>query len=494
MALALLLDGCDLNRLGSGLSDSFTTESSLAHNVAKTHESILKEVPLYNNIPLASYVNRIGQRVARATGSPPGSYRFFLLDDPETNAFAVPGGYIYVNRGLLALLGNEDELAAVIGHEIGHLQSGHSAAKIRARGGANVLAASAQSGGMILGVLTVNPFLLFGSMYGGAAASDPLVDALSSGYGREQEFEADKLGAAYANAAGYSPDAAGRAIAKLQGETEWINGVMRARGLTPPPQHGVFDSHPDNVARLQAVTAQAATLKRNPLPPEGDYLAAIDGMRYGLAERMGVQRGDSFYDGFHKQVLVVPKGWFVNQAVENQTVAFTAPQSAALVLFSSQKIVSDLEPQGFVQLYLSGAKVLGVTRTRNGRSEWRGTADIRDLHYEVTGWVEHGASGDLGYLLMGLRNTPAPPAKAAAVAWPQTYENVVAQMRAIRSDEMALAQSLALRVKPADGREKYAQLAVNAPMGVNAESLLRVINGQFPSGEPSKGQRLKVVQ
>ncbi len=136
----------------------------------------------------------------------------------------------------------------------------------------------------------------------------------------------------------------------------------------------------------------------------------------------------------------------------------------------------------------------GATRQRNGRSEWRGTADIRDLHYEVTGWIERDAKGDTGYLLMGLRNTPKPPAQAVPVSWPQSYEIFAAQMRPMRADEAVLAQALVLRIKPAATHERYAQLASNTPLGVNAEPLLRLINGQYPGGEPAKGQRLKLVQ
>lgn len=496
LALALLfsLPACDSGRLRQGLSESFTTESSLAKKGAETHKSILEEVPLYDHAALAAYVSRVGARVARTTGDAPGTYRFYLLDDPEANAFAVPGGHIYVNRGLLTLLASEDELAAILGHEIAHLKSGHSSAKVRARGGANVLTATATTGGTILGILTFNPLLMMGSIFGNMAYGDSLVAQLAAGYGREQEFAADRYGAEAAANAGYTPQAAVQAIGKLQSEAEFVQAALRARGITPPPQHGIFDSHPDNMARLQAVTAQVATLPRRALPLEGDYLGVLDGSRFGLAERLGVQRGTQFYDGFHQQVMAVPQGWFVNQSVESATVAFTAPQSAATILLSSQDIVADLDPATFVQLYLSGTTLQGKTSTRHGRSAWRGTADIRDLHYEVTGWIERDPKGDVGYLLMGLRNAPRPPAKPVTLAWPQSYETFASTMRAMRSDEQALARPLLLRIKPADGRDRYTQLAVNAPLGVNAEPLLRLINGQYPKGEPSKGQRLKLVQ
>ena len=487
-ASALLLVACDTARIARDLDQTFTTEESLARKSVETHAAITGDVPLYDRPVLAAYIERVGQRVVRSNGLT-GSYRFFLLDDPEVNAFAVPGGLIYVDRGLLALLDSEDQLAAVLGHELGHLQLGHSSARERTRGGTSLLLNTASTGGTLLGLLTFNPLLLAGSQFG-EAYTGTVVETLAAGFGREQELAADRFGATAAAKAGYAPTAGSAAIGKLQAEAEYTRAQLLARGITPPPQHGIFASHPDNLARLQAMTTLSASLPRQPRAAEADYLGQIDGMRYGRTERLGLQRGDAFYDGLHQRVMTVPKGWYVNQSRASRTVAFTAPQSAAVILFNSQKIVDDLDVAGFVQLYLSGARLNGRVVNQGGRKVWRGTADIRDLRYEATGWIERGRDGDLGYLLMGLR---ADDADGRAIPWPATYDRFAREQRAMRKGEQSKAVAPDLRIRSAAAGERYASLAKAAPFGAQAEPLLRLINGQYPNGEPAKGQRLKTL-
>lgn len=397
------LSGCDGGRIIRGVGDALTTDAGLAAKGAEMHLKIVKEMPVYDHSALSAYVDRVGQRVAQAANTPDTAYRFYVLDGGGVNALSLPGGYVYVERGLIVALRTEDQLASVIGHEIAHITLGHSASRIRTRGGSEILGGMGKTGGMVVGILTLNPLLLFGSAALGDTAADTLTSALSSGYGREQEFEADRVGMDYAIAAGYSPKGCVEALQTLQNEAAWVASVMTGQGLTPPKQHGIFASHPDNVERLKKVSAQGKALSAKPLAPLADYLGQIQGVRFGAAERMGAQRGDKFYDGLHQWVMAVPRGWYIGQSVEDRAVVFNAPLSAASIVFQSMELNEKMNAEDFVKTYLSGARFDGKTRKLGGRSVWRGTADLGKDPYQVIGWTEGKNDKEVGFLVVGQR-------------------------------------------------------------------------------------------
>jgi len=193
---------------------------------AEEHEKVIKQFGLYNDPALVNYVGEIGRRVTRNTERPDVQYKFFIVDSPIVNAFALPGGYIYVSRGLLALANSEAELAAVLAHETGHIPGRHSAERY-SRGvvtslGAAVLAAA-------IGNDTASQALGVGS------------DLFLKSYSRGQENEADSLGMRYLSRAGYDPKAMAAFLANLQEESALqtrISGFRRRFFLDAPGHQG----------------------------------------------------------------------------------------------------------------------------------------------------------------------------------------------------------------------------------------------------------------
>jgi len=157
----------------------------------KYHEQIMKEYTVYDDPELQAYVNKIGQRMAATSHRPDLPFTFTLLDSPQVNAFAIPGGYVYVTRGIMAYMTKESHLAGVIGHEIGHVTARHGAQRAAQQQVAGV-------GSVAVAVLTGSQDL--------AQASNLLGGALMSGYGRNQELESDRLGAEYIAKNNYAPD------------------------------------------------------------------------------------------------------------------------------------------------------------------------------------------------------------------------------------------------------------------------------------------------
>lgn len=238
---------------------------------------------------LQAYVDRVGQRVVAAAGV--SGFRFVVLDSPVANAHAVQS-YVFVTRGLLALLENEAELAAAIGHELGHLVQRHAAQRARVRQG--VLDAAVEAAATS-GSVTV----------GRAVAQDGLL-ALRR-YSREQELEADRLALDYIVKAGYRGDAVASLIDRLRRQS-----ALEAQIMGEAPDVGdrpsAASTHPAPFERTSAI----ATLPLARAPGESNqkgYFAAIDGMSVDDPPGEGFIRGRTFLHPTLRLAFTVPPGF-----------------------------------------------------------------------------------------------------------------------------------------------------------------------------------------
>lgn len=205
-------------------------ELTLGKNIS---ESILKEKKTLKDEPLRNYVNKIGNKIAKASDRSELNYHFYVLDEKEVNAFALPGGYVFVNKGLIDKM-NEDELAFVLGHEIGHVAARHSLKRLQSALGINLLLSIA----------------LGGSDYDSVRQAAQIVYNIGeSGYSRQDELLADYLGTKYIYRTGYSPYAGIFALGKLKSES---------KGSSVPP---FLLSHPLPDERIKQLEKKIGELK-----------------------------------------------------------------------------------------------------------------------------------------------------------------------------------------------------------------------------------------
>jgi predicted Zn-dependent protease len=443
------------------------------------HQQILQQVGRYDDERLQQYVNEIGQRVAAKSDRPDLTYTFTVLDDDQINAFADPGGYIYVYRGLLAHLSSEAELAATLGHEIGHVTARHSA---RRQAGA----VASAIGATLVGVLTGNAGLM--------SAADMAGGAMVMGYSREQESEADQLGMKFVGRAGYEPTAMIGTLEVLWDNDQYQLQKAREEHRDVSGRGGLYASHPDTDKRVREASAQASNYKVSgvqPRPANGDdYLARIDGLVVGTSGAQGVVRGSRFYHAGLGITLAFPSDW----KIDNQPSKLMAygPGEDRVVEVSAQPIPPNMTAKAFLGRLMQGqASTTAEPLEFNGLAGYR--ANIRNARMP---WGNNGPvavavvyNNGLAYVFVG-----ATRIASQFNTFEPVFVSSLKTFRRLRDNEYAAAEPQRIRLIKAGPDTKIAQLAQNAPNPKLAAERLRLLNGLYPDKEPTPGQILKVVE
>src|SRR5215203_4845517 len=362
LAALLVLASCSTNPATGKSQVALISEQQEIAMGKEADTQIQQQLGLYPDQELQAYVNRIGQKLAAASERPNLPWTFRVVDDPVVNAFALPGGFIYVTRGLLTHLTSEAELASVIGHEIGHVTGRHSVEQMSKA----QLAQVGQIAGMVL-----RPELA--QQFGNLAQQG--LGLLFLKYGRDDEREADDLGLRYMAREQYDPR-------EMAGVFEVLKRVSEAEGAGRIP--GWMSTHPtpenrigrisEQVAKLDASTFANARVGREP------YLKALDGMPFGQNPREGYFIGNRFIQPELGFEIRFPQGWKAsNQKAsvgamspnEDAVVVLTlsgqqSPQAAAQAFFSQQGVVQGQSLRADLGGLPAVANVFGVQRGQAG--------------------------------------------------------------------------------------------------------------------------------
>lgn len=309
----------------SAQSPTRSLSQSELQQAAQQHPQVVEQFGGPVDAKLNNYVASVGRRIADYTGvsNAPGVYNVTVLNSPVRNAFAVPGGYVYVTRELLALMNDEAELAFVLGHEMGHVAARHG----QKRQTRNTLG---QLGAAIAAMVT-------GSSEVGQIAGQ-LGQGLVLSYSRSQEREADKLGVQYLANAGYDLFAAPRLLSAM-GSAESLDAQVqgRSQGVVPTWAR----SHPLSQDRVRQTTSLASQVSSAPTARSQNrdqFLAAIDGMLYGDDPRQGVVEGRQFRHPVLRLKFSAPPGY----AIENTVSAVTISGNGGQAQFSTGRLTGDV--------------------------------------------------------------------------------------------------------------------------------------------------------
>ena len=288
---------------------------------------VAEEMGIVEDRALQEYVSMIGHQMADAAPDRQFEYRFQVVDDEAPNAFALPGGYVYVTRGILALTNSQDELANVLGHEIGHVEERHSARQQAAGTLPGILAMPGDAVGAVisprLGNVLASPFRQAGAAY------------LAS-YGRDQERDADRWAQEIAARVGYDPRGMSLLLEGLEREEILRTGEQRSPGF--------LDSHPPTPERAEATARRATTLtwartaETETYP--GAYLRRLNGMVIGRDPAKGVFRGRRFMHPVLNCSAEIPEGW--TPAYVQWAFGAISPERDALLV--AQRPVTGTDP------------------------------------------------------------------------------------------------------------------------------------------------------
>jgi predicted Zn-dependent protease len=451
----------------------------------KQHQEVLQDYPAVRDAALQAYVNDIGQKLARASQRAELEWHFTVVDSTEVNAFALPGGYVYVTRGILAYLDNEAELAGVIGHEIGHVTARHASQR----------ATRAQVAGVGVLIANVLGSVLESKGYGGIGNVTGQVSQMAAAgyiaaYSRDQESQADQLGAEYLAKNNYDSARMIDVIRMLKNQEIFAADMARKAGRPAPQGGNWLASHPSSEQRLNDIRATALALQKlGATVGRERYLQAIKGMVFGENEDQGVVRGQTFFHVPLGFAVTAPRGWRVQNSMQELTF-INAAGDAALAM----RAVPEKAGKTHVEILRTAFNPI------NGRTAQTTINGFPATYFIGAARVQSGGVQDVdatvitgpqqkNYLFLHL-------AKNAEVLQRErdTLLGAEKTFRALTEQDKALARPWRLKIVPLPAGG-FAQLAKQAPAQLpNAEAQLRLLNGVYPDGEIKPGTLVKTVE
>ena len=471
LAVWATLAGCAINPV-SGRPElmmvSVEQEKKLGADAAKDIEA---QMGLLDDAGLTAYLKALGQRLAKESPRQDVTYEFHVADQIEPNAFALPGGYVYVTRGLLALTNSEDELAGVVGHEIGHVAARHSVEKISKQGPFAVVFGIASG---LTGL--VSPMV--GNLIGGIG--NITQGLLFSPYSRSQETEADRIGQDMAGKAGWDPAGISAFLATLERNVELVT-----KGEV---QHSFFDSHPatpDRVAKTREHAKDVTRAPRDPISPSRDaFLARLDGLVVGQRAANGVVQGSRFIHPDSNFLIEFPEKWHIENSPGKIVAGPQGGDSAVAV----SVVAEGNDPLAGAMAVERSTKSPIVDKTRtmtiNGLpgAETDLNADGK-LHILLT-WIAHGG---LIYQIAGIA-----PAKRFDDLRP-TFKTAAHSFRPLSADERNAVKEKRILLVRARAEETIEALAARSNSAWTKEKIA-VANGLSVEQPLQEGQLVKVTK
>jgi len=475
LAAVSLLAACATNPV-TGKSDFVLMSEEQEISLGRQANSlILKETPVYEDPELERLVQQVGEELASHSHRPELFYRFTVLDSTAINAFALPGGYIYITRGLLAYLNSEAELAAVLGHEIGHVTARHSVRQQSTAAVTGILGAVVAASTGVQGVNTL---------------TDMASTAIVRGYGRDHELEADRLGAEYLAKSGYDPEAMLEVVGILKNQEAFETMVAKQEGREANVYHGLFSTHPDNDARFQEVVNAAQRFKTGATNRvnRASFLRTLDGLTFGDSAREGIIRGNRFYHKPLDFTITFPENWRIENSPDR--ILAVSTDGDGLIQMSITDLNKRITPRQFMEQRMQLKNLRQGSTFVNGDLE--GYTAIADSN------TTYGSRA-VRYVVI-YRDTSAYIFAGTAKSKNDSrrYDNdILATARSFRSLSAAdtpYAKEKKIAVIPAPGGASYASLAARSPITDYPEVQLRLLNDAYPDGEPATSQLIKIVK
>jgi predicted Zn-dependent protease len=470
-ALVLTIAACATNPATGKREFSLMSEAQEIELGKQMDGEVRREMGVYNDPALQRYVETVGLRLAKASERPNLPWHFAVVDEPAINAFALPGGYIYMTRGIMPFLDNEAELAGVLGHEIGHVTARHSAQQY-------TKATTAGIGVTLLSIFVpeARPF---------QNLTETALGVMFLKYGRDDELQADRLGVEYTASSGWNPAGVGgmlRTLARLDEASGSRRGVPNWLSTHPAPA--------DRVDRVQAYIAQSAKpVGTAGATDEAEFLRRVDGLVFGDSPSQGIVRGNTFLHPDLRLALTFPRSWEIQNS-KSQVLAKAPEQNDFMLLQLIPNASGSLEQVARGTMATAGfQQVNGGRASVNGLDAYVGTyqGQLQGLG-EVVTLAAHIVHDGKMYLLAGL----APPDEFQSVQ--RAFGESIRSFRELSREEASNIRPNRVdlyTVRPGDTWQSLAQ-RMGDGAGIKA-STLAIMNNYDPSQPPKPGDRIKIV-
>ena len=476
LRFAALLAGAALSIAPLSAQTARNISASDKATGAKANPELVAEFGGAVSGPQATYVASVGKNIAIQSGlsNARDDFTVTLLNSPVNNAFAIPGGYVYTTRQLVALMNNEAELAGVLGHEVGHVAARHSKQRQKAATRNSILGVLGQVLGSAVGGGFGN-VIAQGSQFG--------AQALTASFSRAQETQADNLGIQYMKSAGYDPRALSTVLASLANQTALDARLMGSSGRNVPQW---ANTHPDPASRVRAALVRAGATATG-ITNRDTFLSRIDGILYGDDPKQGVVEGNRFTHPDFRLTFQAPNGF----ALMNGTRAVTIGGTSGKGEFSSAAYNGNLESyvrSVFASLGNTNQAQIPISQlertTVNGIPAAYGTARVTsgNSQVDVVVFAYEFASGQAYHF-----TTLSPAGQSGA------FEPMFRSVRRISASEAAAIKPRRIAVVTARSGDTVRSLANRMAYSDYQLERFLVLNGLTANSTLSTGQKVKIV-
>ena len=421
----------------------------------------------------AAYVEQVGRRIATRSGlaASPSAFNVTLLDSPQDNAFAIPGGYVYVTRNLVALMNDEAELAAVMGHEVAHVAARHSQRRQSTAQRNSVLGALGQA---IVGAVTGNSAI--GGLLGRGIGAGAQLATL--GFSRGQETESDNLAVRYLAGSGYDPLALSTMLESLANQTA-LQGALTGQAAAATPRWA--STHPDPGQRVRNAEAQAARVGAVPAASRNrdGFLSAIDGMMYGENPRQGLVEGRRFLHPDLGLTFEAPSGF----TLSNTTRAVRMAGQGVQAEFSAAPFSGDLDA------YVAGVvRTLGATASAPAER-----TTVNGIPAAYTQFRATSGQNQVNVVVFAYRLSPTQAVHFAAIGDAAALEPAFGSLRRLSRAESAAVKPRFVRVHTVRAGDTPATLSRRMAYPDAQLDRFAVLNRLDPRTTLRPGEKVKLV-
>jgi len=457
--------GCARNPVTGKSELSLVSESQESEMGKQAPQEVAQTMGLYNDPEAQAYVAELGKQMAAKTERPNLPWEFHIVEDASVNAFALPGGFIYVTRGLMTTINDEAELATVVGHEIGHVTNRHSVQQMSKQELAQL--------GLGVGSILSSDIARFGQI---ASAG---LSVLFLKYSRDAENQADQAGFRYALNQGYDV----REMAKV---FETLDRISQTSGGGKLPEW--LETHPDPGNRIQHIESILDTLHQDPSKGAVNrdaYLQHIQGMVYGEDPRQGYFEGTHFYHPQMRFQLTFPNGWQVQNTP--QAVAGMSPNQDAIIQLT---LAGQGSPQQAAQQFLSQQGIQAgqsSTTSINGLPAASSYFQAQTDQGTIQGIVSFVSYGGQTFGLMGY----TPSGKLST--YDQVFQAAIRSFGQLQDPSKLNVQPAKVELIKLDRQMSLQQFNTQYPSSIPIEQLAIINEIEDPSTPLQAGRMVKRV-